>query len=193
VSRVALALVTSIVAAGGGGAACGGGGRESVAPRAATSPGPVLHPEADPDRPDPPVGTLVRDDATPPRAVMVSSRVPLSAPSDGDDMIHAPRRPSMFDEPMPALTGRPPPKGCDPAPETAKGQDAMAVGNDAMALAAFERALVCVDDPKLERFATLAACRAKNFARARYHFVRLPEAMKNQLVQICRPSSFVDL
>jgi hypothetical protein len=139
------------------------------------------------------VATFVRDDATPPRAAMVSSREPLSAPSDGDDLIHAPRGPSMFDEPLPAVTERPAAKGCDPAPETAKGKNALAMGSYAVALQAFERALGCVHDPKLEQLATYAACRGKNFVRARAHFVRLPEPMKTQMAQICMPPSFADL
>ncbi len=167
-------------------AACGGGGRES----AVTSPGPVLHPEVDRD---PPVGALVRDDSTAVRAAMVSSIPTLPAPTDGDDLIYSSRGPSMFDEPLPAVTGRPPPTGCDPEPEMAKGKEALAVGSDAVALKAFERALSCVGDPKIEQLATLVACRAKIFSRARYHFVRLPPAMQTQMAQICRPPSFVDL
>lgn len=93
--------------------------------------------------------------------------------------------PRFSDEPLPPVTEQPPAKGCDPGPFVEAAKEHVAKGMDASALAQIEKALVCVHDPKLERFAVIFACRAKLFSRARAHFIRLDEADKPKLAQLC--------
>ena len=93
--------------------------------------------------------------------------------------------PRFSDGPVPPVQALLPATGCDPAPLLAKGQELIGQGMDAAAIKDLDQALRCDHDPKIERLLTIAACRAKQFTKARFHYVRLPEAMKNVVAQIC--------
>ncbi len=84
-------------------------------------------------------------------------------------------------------TPPPPAKGCDAEPFTSDGNAKLASGMPAQALAAFERSIVCVHNPRIEMLAVVAACRAKLYSRATAHLVRVPAASRDSLIQICRP------
>ena len=104
---------------------------------------------------------------------------------EDDPFMHASPGPRFTDGPLPAVTPQAPAKGCGPDAFVAEGKEKLAMGMPAHALALFEKALACVHDPMLERYAVIAACQGKLFARARAHFVRLTEADKPKLLQIC--------
>jgi hypothetical protein len=168
-------------------AACGGGERR--AETTPSTPGPVTHPDR-----DPPVGTLVHDRSAPVRAVTMSSLPPEGSGFTGDDdplyRSHA-SGPTFTSEPLPAVTEQPPAQGCDAEPFVTQGRDALSMGQPAQALAAFEKALVCVHDPKVESLAVMAACQAKIYSRARAHFVRVDPAARDRLIQICHGPYFI--
>src|SRR5207244_5299489 len=107
-------------------------------------------------------------------------------PSEDNPMSAASSSGSRFsDEPLPPVTPQPPAKGCSPDKFVTEGKDKLSAGMHASALAAFEKALVCVHDPAIERYAVLAACQGKLYSRARAHFIRLADDDKPKLAQIC--------
>lgn len=163
-------------------AACGG----SAPPPSSPSPAPVAETPGPVTRPDP-----AADPAPVRAAMMVSSSMTPPTAIDENDPQSAPRTgPRFEDEPLPAVTPQPAAKGCSPDKFVAEGKDKLAAGMHASALAAFEKALVCVHDPEIERYAVLAACQGKLYARARAHFIRLAEPDKPKLAQICHGPYF---
>ncbi|MEO8701217.1 MAG: hypothetical protein ABI867_14295 [Kofleriaceae bacterium] len=74
---------------------------------------------------------------------------------------------------------------CDTAALVREGDRAMAQGTFRAALASYEAAIACGRAVNLEPKAYLAACRAREFPRARAHFVKLPTARQEGLAQIC--------
>lgn len=81
---------------------------------------------------------------------------------------------------------------CDADLLRQKGEDALQIGADAAALASFEAALACKPEPALERFAFMAACRAKNAGSARRHYARLPASTTKGIGQICDRNGIMD-
>ena len=162
--------------------ACGGSAPppQSPAPVSQT-PGPVT-------RPDPaPAG-----DPAPVRASTMVTRTTASNQPTEDDPLYGSSSPGprFSDEPLPAVTPQPAAKGCSPDKFVAEGKDKLGMGMHASALAAFEKALVCVHDPAIEKYAVLAACQGKLFSRARAHFIRLSDADKPTLAQVCAGPTF---
>ena len=175
-------------------AACGGSAPPPQAPQpVADTAGPVTRPDPAPagdpasTRDPAPAG-----DPAPPRAsTMVTRTTAANQPTDDDPLYGSPNPgPRGSDEPLPAVTPQPPAKGCSPDKFIAEGKDKLAMGMNASALAAIEKALVCVHDPAIEKYAVLAACKGKLFSRARAHFIRLADADKPTLAQICAGPSF---
>ncbi len=166
-------------------AACGGGGHQPAAkPEADQVEGDLVSPDIGEGGPNVRGSQMV---APPPEgpshpAPKGSDEDPLDAAGTGG--------PSFGDAPLPTLTEQPPAKGCDAAPFTTEGKDKLATGMPAQALAAFERSLVCVHDPKIEEMAVLAACKAKLYSRARAHFVRVAAESRDHLVKLCAPAGF---
>ncbi len=139
-------------------AGCGGGERMSAA-----------------RKPPPLVSTPVPAEHSPPEPLATEDVSPHGA-SMG---------PRFDDAPLPPVTPQPPAKGCDATVFLAEGRGKLASGMPAHALAAFERALVCVHDPNVEKLAVMAACKAKLYSRARAHFIRVPEPQRAELAEIC--------
>jgi hypothetical protein len=174
--------------------ACGGGGQRATTtpePAVTDTSGAVTEPEEDPD---PPVGTLAPPgaDSAPVRAATVSS-LPAEGSGFHDDddwMMHGTPGPRFSDAPLPPVTPQPDAKGCSPDKFVAEGKDKMQIGAYAQSLAAFEKALVCVHDPEIEKYAVLVACKGKLYQRARYHFIRLAERDKATLAQLCQGPQF---
>jgi len=145
-------------------------------------------PAAPATRPDP---APLAGEPAPPRASTIATRTTASnTPAEDDRLYASSSGPRFSDEPLPPVTPRPPAKGCSPDRYVAEGKDKLAMGMHASALAAFEKALVCVHDPQIEKYAVLAACQGKLFARARAHFIRLADADKPTLAQICAGPAF---
>ena len=88
--------------------------------------------------------------------------------------------PFVFPTPVP-----PPPPTCDGKAEREKGDDAMAQGKHAAALAHYEAAARCVADPLYVRLAFVAACNAKNQAKAKLYFGRLSQGERDKYRVIC--------
>jgi tetratricopeptide (TPR) repeat protein len=88
--------------------------------------------------------------------------------------------PFVFPTPVP-----PPPATCDGKAERDKGDDAMAQGKHAAALAHYEAAAKCVADPTYVRLAFVAACNAKNQAKATLYFGRLSQGERDKYRVIC--------
>jgi hypothetical protein len=164
-------------------ASCGGGGRK---PAAKPDPDQV---EGDLLRPDP------RYDEPNMRASQVVSTPPPEGPShpaprgtdEPPEYAATSGDPSFGSGPLPAATEQPAAKGCNAEPFTTEGNDKLAAGMPAQALAAFERSIVCVHDPKIEALAVVAACKAKLYSRARAHLVRVAAESRDPLIQLCRP------
>ena len=154
-------------------ASCGGGQRAASEPPVAATPGPVTRPE-----PTTEVGPVP--------VVMASS----PAPADDSEPMPAPAGPRFSDEPLPAVTPQPPAKGCRTDELVAEGKDRIAMGMHAKALSLFEKALVCVHDPEIEKLAVLAACQGRLYQRARAHFIRLAEKDKPAMAQVCQGPMF---
>ncbi len=76
-------------------------------------------------------------------------------------------------------------KTCDADAFTDKGDDYLANGMDTAALAQFEKALACGEDLSITKKALLAACRAKNVAKAKKLFPDIPVALQSSYSQIC--------
>lgn len=74
---------------------------------------------------------------------------------------------------------------CDGKAEREAGDDAMARGAHAEALDHYEAALKCAVDPTYERLAFVAACNARNPAKAKKYFGRLPQAERDRYRVIC--------
>ena len=74
---------------------------------------------------------------------------------------------------------------CDADALRDKGQDHLQTGMDAAALAAFEASMKCRPDSGVLRFAFMAACRAKNVAKAKFYYPQLPVATTTGILQIC--------
>ncbi len=88
--------------------------------------------------------------------------------------------PFVFPTPVP-----PPSPTCDGKAERDKGDDAMAQGKHAAALAHYEAAAKCVADPLYVRLAFVAACNAKNQAKAKLYFGRLSQGERDKYRVIC--------
>ncbi len=80
---------------------------------------------------------------------------------------------------------------CDADALRDKGHDHLQTGMDAAALASFEASMACRPDASLMRLAFMAACRAKNEAKARFYFGKLPPATTTGITQICERNGIV--
>lgn len=89
--------------------------------------------------------------------------------------------PLVFPSPLPP----PPPARCDAKAERERGDDAMAQGKHAEALVHYELAAKCVADPTYVRLAFVAACNAKNQAKAKLYFQRLTPSERDKYRVIC--------
>ncbi len=74
---------------------------------------------------------------------------------------------------------------CDAAKLMQQGDDQLGHGMDAKALASFEKSLACKADPGVIRKAYMAACRAKDRAKAQTYFTSIPAGLRSALAQIC--------
>lgn len=74
---------------------------------------------------------------------------------------------------------------CDAAAPFDRAAQAHTKGDNAGALAWFEQSLACKDDPKVRVRALLSACNARNLARARHHYARLPQMQRDQALVSC--------
>ena len=77
---------------------------------------------------------------------------------------------------------------CDAEQLKIDGTDAFQQGNFVAALAGFERSLACKWDQTVVPKAMLAACNAKNVAKAKFYFPKLSSAQQPSLVQRCLDS-----
>jgi hypothetical protein len=66
----------------------------------------------------------------------------------------------------------------------------MQLGNDAAALAAYEASMRCTPDEALFRFAFMAACRAKDWPKAKRYFSKVPATQSQGIMQICIRNGF---
>ncbi len=74
---------------------------------------------------------------------------------------------------------------CDADALRQKGDDHLQTGMDKAALIAFEEAMRCKPDPTLNRRIFLAACRAKNAAKARAYYPKIDTKDQAPLSQMC--------
>jgi tetratricopeptide (TPR) repeat protein len=95
--------------------------------------------------------------------------------------------PFVFPSPIP-----PSPANCDAKAAREAGDQAMAEGKHAEALAHYETAAKCVADPTYVRLAFVAACNAKNSAKAKRYFAKLTQGERDKYRVVCIRNS-VDL
>jgi len=74
---------------------------------------------------------------------------------------------------------------CDADALRQKGDDALQLGTDDAALKWFEMSMTCKPDPQLNRRIFLAACRAKNAAKAKAYFPKIASKDQTALSQLC--------
>ncbi|MDB4958863.1 MAG: hypothetical protein JWO36_6432 [Myxococcales bacterium] len=88
------------------------------------------------------------------------------------------RFPFVFDDRKVSTT-------CDAAALAERGKGEVNTGAFAAAIASFEASLQCKQDPVVDRLAFMAACRAKNVAKAKHYYGKLPPQTRDTLIEIC--------
>ena len=76
-------------------------------------------------------------------------------------------------------------KICDAEALNEKGRNDEAIGQHASALASFEAALRCKDDPRTVALAFMSACSMANVNKARTYYARLAPERRPMMVQMC--------
>ncbi|MGN6103548.1 MAG: hypothetical protein ACTHU0_00345 [Kofleriaceae bacterium] len=74
---------------------------------------------------------------------------------------------------------------CNAPALEARGKELFEAGKYAAAVTAFERAIVCDDDPVTRQRALIAACNAKLLPRARVHYAALSPVRRTQVLPVC--------
>ncbi|HEY5933071.1 MAG TPA: hypothetical protein VIU61_00465, partial [Kofleriaceae bacterium] len=90
--------------------------------------------------------------------------------------------PIVFPKVATAATAKTP---CDAKLLEEKGTEAFMKGNFVAALASYERSLACKWDQKVVPKAMLAACNAKNVAKAKFYLPKLSPGQQAAVVQRC--------
>jgi hypothetical protein len=95
------------------------------------------------------------------------------------------RYPLVFTASDATAAESPPPKDCDPVKPKQEGLEAFARHQNKDALASFEKAYMCKSDANTLKLMFASACKLKDLAKARSYWKRLPQSMKDTLIQFC--------